>query len=253
MTQGAVAQQVRGLEAHLGVRLFDRHARGLTLTEAGRHYHVQIAQAFRLIERATGDLAPQARRVTISVTPSFASKWLIPNMAGFAAKHPDIDLRVLATEALSQFRADAVDIVVRYERHRPKAGLDTRLLFRGDVIAVCAADLPGQGLEGRALVHDSLDHWPAYIETVLGHARPGPLPGPRFSTITLAIEAALAGQGVALASRFLVARDLASGRLVQAVSGALRLDQSYVALCPRDALSDPARRIVFDWLADTAE
>lgn len=71
VTQGAVAQHVRGLEARLGMRLFDRHARGLHLTEAGRRYHGELAEAFRRLERATAALRPGAQGVTISVTPAW--------------------------------------------------------------------------------------------------------------------------------------------------------------------------------------
>lgn len=252
VTQGAVAQHVRGIEARLALRLFERHARGLRLTEAGQRYHDQIARAFRLMESATRDLRPIGRSVTISVTPSFASKWLIPNMPDFTAQHPEIDLRVLATEALSQFQTDGVDIVVRHGGSRRLAGLETRMLFTGEAIAVCAPDLPGEGLSGRTLLHNSLDLWPAFLETVMGQDRPEYLAGPRFSQITLAIEAALAGQGVALASRFLVARDLRQGRLVQAVRGALEAVPGYVALCPRADLEDPERRTVFEWLCAAA-
>ncbi len=252
VTQGAVAQHVRGLEARLGLRLFERHARGLHLTEAGRRYHAQVSEAFRLLEQATHALRPGGQGVTISVTPSFASKWLIPNMPEFTRAHPEIDLRVLATESLSQFHKDGVDIVVRHGTPRALAGLESRQMFTGDAIAVCAPDLPGDGLEGRSLLHDSLDLWPFFLEHVVGRRPIGRLPGPRFSQITLAIEAAQAGQGVALASRFLVARELKAGRLVQAMPGVLSTDNGYWALCPRADLDSPARRMVFDWLCSAA-
>lgn len=174
-------------------------------------------------------------------------------MPDFTARHPDIDLRVMATETLSQFRADGVDIVIRYGAPRPLAGLEQHRLFDGAVVPVCAPGLPGNGLEGRSLLHDSLDLWPEYLAQVTGRRPAGRLPGPRFSQITLAIEAALAGQGVALASRFMVARDLAQGRLIQAMAGVLDTPAGYWALCPRQDLDDPARRTVFDWLCATAE
>src|SRR6476660_2452633 len=80
VTQGAVAQQVRGLETVLGLKLFERHARSLALTEAGRSYVGNICRAFELISDATDALKPEPRHVTISVTPSFASHWLIPRL-----------------------------------------------------------------------------------------------------------------------------------------------------------------------------
>ncbi|WGW02716.1 LysR substrate-binding domain-containing protein [Tropicibacter oceani] len=254
VTQGAVAQHVRALEARLELPLFERHPRGLTLTEAGRRYHAQLERAFRILTEATHDLRPGPQRVTISVTPSFAAKWLIPNMADFAAAHPTVDLRVMATETLSRFQADGVDIVVRYGVPPFGAALEDRQLFREGVIPVCSPRLLEQAVDltGLSLLHDSTDLWPDYIEQVLGMARPKRLSGPRFSTISLALDAAMAGQGVALANRFMVARELASGRLVQAHDGALRTPQGYHALTPRENLKNPAVRAVFEWLSTCA-
>jgi DNA-binding transcriptional LysR family regulator len=75
VTQGAVAQQVRGLEAEIGMKLFERHPRTLALTDAGRSYVTSIRRAFELISEATGTLRPEPFHLTISVTPTFASKW----------------------------------------------------------------------------------------------------------------------------------------------------------------------------------
>lgn len=113
VTQGAVAQQVRGLEDRLGIRLFERHSKGLAFTAEGRGYHGQVALAFSILRDATAALQAEPSRVVISVTPSFASKWLIPNLPDFTERHPAIDLRVLATEAMSRFRTDGVDLAVR--------------------------------------------------------------------------------------------------------------------------------------------
>ncbi len=116
VTQGAVAQQVRGLEAELDMKLFERHPRALTLTENGRRYAGSVRRAFDLLTEATQALRPEPLRLTVSVTPTFASKWLIPRLPAFLEAHPDIDLRILATDRLSHFQADAVDLAVRYGR-----------------------------------------------------------------------------------------------------------------------------------------
>ena len=78
VTHGAVAQQVRALEAHMGVKLFHRMPRGLELTDEGRKYLAPIHHAFELIADATDGLCPHQAELTISVTPSFATKWLVP-------------------------------------------------------------------------------------------------------------------------------------------------------------------------------
>ena len=86
VTQGAVAQHVRGLEADLGIKLFDRLPRTLALTGVGRSYAAQLRRAFDLLTQATATLRPEPLRLTISVSPTFASKWLIPRLPDFTAK-----------------------------------------------------------------------------------------------------------------------------------------------------------------------
>lgn len=113
LTQGAVAQQVRGLEADLGVALFERKARGLSPTAEGARYHDAVRRALGIIDRATQALRPADTAVRLSVPPSFASKWLVPRLAGFAAAHPDILLDTTASETLTDFRRDGIDLAVR--------------------------------------------------------------------------------------------------------------------------------------------
>jgi LysR family glycine cleavage system transcriptional activator len=180
VTQGAVAQQVRGLEAELGVKLFERLPRMLALTGEGRSYVADVRRAFEIIAQATGDLRPQPVRLTISTTPTFASKWLIPRLPDFTARHPQLDLHILATERISSFQADGVDLAVRYGRPPFGPGLSVDLLFEQEIIAVCSPML----LHGRAppatadelmrytLLHDFHNFWPEFIEKHLGARRP---------------------------------------------------------------------------------
>lgn len=116
VTQGAVAQHVRGLEADLGLKLFDRMPRALAITDQGRRYASQLRRAFELMTEATAALRPEPLRLTISVTPTFAAKWLIPRLPAFTSQHPDIELRIVASDSLSTFQGDGVDIAVRYGR-----------------------------------------------------------------------------------------------------------------------------------------
>src|SRR5580700_3554040 len=101
VTQGAVAQHVRGLEADLAIKLFDRLPRTLALTGPGRSYAAQLRRAFDLMMQATAALRPEPLRLTISVSPTFASKWLIPRLPDFTTAHPEIELQILASESLS--------------------------------------------------------------------------------------------------------------------------------------------------------
>ncbi|WP_163849651.1 LysR substrate-binding domain-containing protein [Pseudooceanicola aestuarii] len=254
VTQGAVAQQVRGLEARLGLALFLRRARGLTLTDAGRRYHGAISDALDRIARATAELRPEPARVTVSVTPTLASKWLIPRLADFTARHPGIDLRISATERVERFHADAVDLAIRQSEPPFGASLRADLLFRQQVVAVCAPHLlAGQrlplrarALAGMTLLHDTHGLWPVFFDGLAG-GMPRGTRGLRFSQTSLCLDAALAGQGVALASRFLVRRDLAEGRLASPVDHVLSGVQDFHLIAPRAATGE-AQAIVRDWL-----
>ena len=110
VTQGAVAQQIRGLESSIGLKLFDRLPRTLALTGAGAGYAVSVRQAFELLDEATRALRPEPDRLTLSVTPTFASRWMLPRLPAFTAAWPDIDLRVLASERLVQFHHEGIRV-----------------------------------------------------------------------------------------------------------------------------------------------
>ena len=250
VTQGAVAQQVRGLEEHLGLRLFLREPRGLAFTAQGRAYHAAVSRTFSQLSDATTELRSAPSRVTISVTPTFASKWLIPRLAEFTDAHPDIDLRITATERVSSFHADGIDIAVRQGRPPFGASLRADLLFPQEIIAVCSPslvaqqDLPleAEALARMTLLHDTHDLWPKFIEMAYGHT-PAPPRGLRFNQTTLSLDASLAGQGIALASHFLVQRDLDAGRLVQPVDSALEGGLDFHLLTLRQGASDATSQV----------
>lgn len=256
VTQGAVAQQVRGLERDLATQLFERLPGGLALTSAGRGYAAQLARAFAVIAEATSALRPQPLQLTISVTPSFASKWLIPRLPAFTAAHPQLDLRILASDSLANFQSDGVDIAVRQGRPPFGAGLVTDLLFPQDVVAVCSpklraaatAALDDAELAQLVLLHDGHDLWPEFIERALARSMPPGMRSMRFNQTALALDAALAGQGLALASRFLVEPDLAAGRLVQAFTATMRGSLDFHVVSARKPRHPEPTAMVRSWL-----
>lgn len=258
VTQGAVAQQVRGLEDHLGLRLFLREPRGLAFTEEGRAYHTAVSRAFSQLTDATAALRSAPLRVTISVTPTFASKWLIPRLAEFTEAHPKIDLRITATERVSSFHADGIDLAIRQGRPPFGASLRADLLFPQEIVAVCAPRLVAErdrpldagALSRMTFLHDTHDLWPKFIEVAFrGEVELSR--GLRFNQTTLTLDAALAGQGIALASRFLVQRHLKVGHLVQPLDGALEGELDFYLLTPRQGASDASLH-VRDWLLGMA-
>lgn len=229
VTQGAVAQQVRALEEHLGVTLFQRLSRGLVLTSQGAVYLVDIGRAFDVMGEATEQLLSSPEAVTISVPPSFATKLLIPRLAELNAAFPGVELRTVATESLADFDRDQVDIAVRISKESFPDNLQVITLFRQELIAVASPHLIAtrelpftlDALQALPLLHDSHQHWPVFIGIQ------GKLPGAVFNQTTLALDAALAGQGVALACRAFVLADLKAGRLVQLVDKVLIIEPHY--------------------------
>ncbi|WP_176513013.1 LysR substrate-binding domain-containing protein [Pseudomonas faucium] len=260
VTQAAVAQQIRGLEANLGLKLFDRLPRGLGLTGAGQRYSADIRSAFALIASATQALRPDGAQLTVSVTPTFAAKWLIPRLSSFTAQHPHIDLQVLATDRLSQLRPEGVDLAVRYGRPPFGPALQTELLLPQRIVAVGSpALLQAQGaptdlaqLQRYTLLHDAHNFWPDFIAEALRQPLQAAARNVRFNQTALAIDAAIAGQGLALASYYFVQSELAAGRLALAFDHELHLDQAFYLVWPRNAHQPPALATVRSWLLQQA-
>lgn len=233
VTQGAVAQQIRALEAELGMKLFERHPRTLALTANGQRYVVGVRRAFDLFAEATRSLRPEPGHLTVSVTPTFATKWLMPRLGAYTQAHPATELRVLATERISHFQTEAIDLAVRYGRPPFGPGLQADLLFEECLVAVGSPLAQGAGRT--TLLHDGQSSWEEYFERCApGNLLPeNPPQAIRFNQTTLAIDAALMDQGLALVQEQFVAQDLAAGRLVQLFPDKLRTDAGYYLVHPR--------------------
>ncbi|MBB4239249.1 LysR substrate-binding domain-containing protein [Rhizobium esperanzae] len=249
VSQGAVAQQVRALEDQLGLMLFQRLPRGLALTPQGAAYLSDVSRAFDTLGEATGRLLARPDAVTISVTPTVAAKLLIPRLAELKAALPDVELRTVATEALSDFDRDQVDIAVRLTRQPFPASLEARLLFRQELVAVASPHLvrgltlplTAAALRTLPLLHDTVSPWPLVLQSR------EKLPGAVFNHTTLALDAALAGQGVALACRAFVAADLEAGRLVQVTDATTTIEPDYFLIRKRSSSPRKAVDAVWHW------
>lgn len=252
LTQGAVAQQVRRLEADLGQQLFVRKARGLALTAAGKTYAVEVRRAMAIIEDATRALGAESQTVTISVPPSFATKLLAPNLPQFSARHPEIVVNIQASEALSNFRADAVDMAVR--QGEPPFGDDVSAEFLNplNLSAFCSADYKAshsgfaldQTLASHRLIYDGHAHWDEVLDQL---SLAAPSQTLRFNQTGLALDAAANGQGVALAPEVLARADIAAGRLVELWRAEAAGAHGYYIVTPKSAPSAAVQSMT-DWL-----
>ena len=225
VTQGAVSQQVKALEAQLGIKLFLRERQRLQITRAGRDYLVVIREALdhigagteRLRERQGGNV------LTISTSLDFAAKWLVHRLGRFAVAHPGIDLRVSATMHHVDFARDDVDVAVRHgDGSWP--GLEATQLCAEQIFAICSPKLlagrnrlrqPADVLKWPLLrLEDQSTAWERWF-ALAGIAAPARLPGPVLNRASMLIDAAIDGQGVALARTTLAAWDLIGGRIVR--------------------------------------
>ena len=249
VTQGAVAQQVRLLEDHVGTALFQRLPRGVALTPQGAAYLADVTRAFDTLGDATTQLLARPDAVTISVTPTFATKLLIPQLPALNSALPEVELRTIATEAVSDFDRDQVDIAVRLTRPPFPGSVEAHLLFRQELVAVASPHLIGKAvlplsteqLGDLPLLHDAHDHWPKFFGTV------GKLPGAVFNQTNHALDAAMAGQGVAIACRAFVQSDLDAGRLFQVRPAGFEARADYYLARKRATSSRGTVDAVWDW------
>ena len=255
LTQGTVAQQVRYLEDVLQVRLFERLPRGLSLTSSGQAYHTAVTRALDIVAQATDALSAQAATVTISTTPSFASKWLLPRLSAFSALHPAIEVRLIAAERLATFGNDGVDLSIRHGTPPFDRMLRADFLFPVALFAVCSPDL----LEGETplrqpadlahhvLLHDGHEQWPDFVAALLEEPGFDARKGPRFNQSALTIDAAVAGQGIALGHEPLVEVAIAAGTLVCPFAFSMASSAGYYILRPAKGTSQAAETMR-EWL-----
>ena len=261
VTPTAVSHQIRILEESIGARLFERKVRRVELTPAGQALYPSLHDSFEAMARAIDRVRREGVRdaVTVSATTAFTSRWLIPRVATFQEMHPGLDLNFHATNRIVDLQAGEAKVAIRYG-HGPYAGLESELLLKDRFIAVCSPRLALRSV--RDLVKHTLIHfkwqrsdrdkpvWQRWFaEAGLPYAAPkGEIV---FSDETHAIQAAVAGHGIALASVVLVADDLASGALVQ-VPGPELAGYAYHLVYDPSVRDEPGVRACRAWLRNEA-
>ncbi|ANH67856.1 LysR substrate-binding domain-containing protein [Mitsuaria sp. 7] len=225
VTPTAISHQIRGLEALSGVELFERHVRRVALTEAGAQLYPVLRDGFDAFQSALERLTQPRRRpqVVISATNAFTVKWLVPRMADFRRLHPGIDLQLQASDDVVDLRSMAVDIAIRYGRG-PYPGLTAEPLFTDHFAPVANPRLEVRSIDDLArlpLIHFDWKRaqpenptWERWFVSA-GIERMPSAGQLRFSDEGHAIQAAVAGHGIALVSQALIAEELAAGHLVQ--------------------------------------
>jgi LysR family transcriptional regulator, glycine cleavage system transcriptional activator len=259
LTHGAISHQMKALEQELGVVLFERRSRGVELTERGRQLAASVREGLDRIARGVAELRSHpVRSLTVSVLPAFATHWLIPRLADFNRRHPDIDVNVRASQSLVDFATDDVDLAVRYGDGRWPALVAVQLAHE-DVFPVCSPRFAGgrlprtlAALAKAKLLHTPLQPWDEWFQALASDIVP-PRRGMTFSETDLLLRAAIDGLGIALSRRVLAQPELDAGHLVRPVKHSVRAQRSYFIVYP-DSMQPSQRLLIFrDWLLAQAQ
>lgn len=261
VTQGAVSQQVKTLEADLGFKLFHRAHQRLAITEAGRDYLAAVRDAFDRIAFATTRLTQQqtSTALTVSTSPDFAAKWLVHRLGRFAEMHPGIDLRVSAAMHHVDFARENVDVAVRHGAG-DWPGLSVVQLCAEVLFPVCSPRLiaprqrplpPSSVLKFPLLHLDDRRTWSRWL-TQAQVKPPKPLQGLVMNRASLLIDAAIDGQGIALARSTLAAGDLINRRIVAPFAVTLPLSNTYWIVAPSATAELPKIATFRQWLVAEA-
>ncbi len=262
VTPAAVSQQIKLLEDRIGVTLFHRGAR-LSLDIQAVEAAAALTDAFDRLARAADRLASRGsdRPLIVSAPPAFASRWLVPRLTRFQARHPEIELHVSATLRLVDLDREGVDAAIRYGGGR-YPGLVVERLTLEEVVAVAVPRLaetlrsPADLCDAVLLVGEDMGwekerdfpDWPTWLRE-MGVIPAKPLRLRPFGDTALAIEAAVAGLGVALVWRTLVADELSSGRQVALFPGRPLASAYHLVWSPRRT-EHPALAQFRLWLLD---
>lgn len=267
VTPGAVSQQIRLLEADLGVALFLRTGREVKLTEAGMVLRPGLTAAFLQMHETLEKVRPSSRTtLRLNATASVITKWLMPRLHRFTSKHPNLDVRVETEYALNAFDETGPDVSIRLTETPPDTLYARKLHDELLLPAASPAFIERENLRGPKdlyrvpLVHDaSLEHVSEHLSWKSWFAAAGlmgevPDTAIRFEQFSAdyVVDHAVAGGGVILGRSLLVHEALSDGRLMCPFGPLLAVDWGYYLLCRKDRKDAPAIRAFMDWAVQEA-
>ena len=282
ITQAAVSHQVKSLEEYLGIELFRREGRGVQLTEAARASLPRLREGFDALAAAVETIHERGAETELVITapPVFAARWLMPRLAEFAKRSPDIEVRVVGSSRMVDAGAlDSAALMSDLDLRSETSGVEIHLgtgdypgfradrLFSVAIALVASPELVAgepplrepADLARHVLLHDDAldvvahgDAWRKWLESAGVADKVDGSRGPRFSTNMLSLEAASQKLGVALALRPMVDADLASGRLVEPFGIELKPGSAYFLVCPEVIAGRAAVAAFRAWLLEKA-
>jgi LysR family glycine cleavage system transcriptional activator len=266
VTPAALSFQIKSLEEALGAPLFVRLPRAVELTAAGRALTPDVSRGFDALRAGwkAAQSTLSANRLTVTAGPAFTTKWLAPELGDFAAAHPDIELRFVATLAKLDFARDGIDLAVRFGLPNDE-GLFHERFYDDSILPVMRPELaervaePALVLNETLIGEESLDFlkeppdWPRWLKEA-GVPVPRDLKVTTFTQADHAVDAALAGAGVALTRLSMARKALRSGALVAPFPLVLSTPAHFRFVCPLGEEERPAIRAFRDYFhAEAAE
>ena len=258
VTPSAVSHQVRALEAWLDVALFVRKTRQIAPTEAARQLLPEVSEAFDLLARSCAKVSRSCglQSLTLSVAHTFANGWLVARLSDFQLREPDIEVRLLlaSTQLERHFASPDVDAAITHGLSQVLPDMHSHHLMRETLLSVCAPAVAARLNHPGDLRHEMLlqvlprmGQWRAWMD-VAAVVGVDPDRGPRFQSSPLAVEAALAGVGVAIANPRFIEHHVDAGRLVLPFDIGLPSDTSYYLVYRSVHADEPSIIALREWL-----
>ena len=264
LTHSAVCRQVAALESFLGVKLFRRARRGIALSDAGADYARRVAQGLDMVERDTLSLMSrqgEGGSIDLAVVPTFATRWLLPRMARFRARHPQWTLHLETRTRPFMFAETEFDAALyagTTSQVQNWPGTNALLLKHEALLPVCSPLLiaPRRRLTPAAIAKLPLLQqstrpyvWRQWFEA-MGVSVADDLAGPRLELFSMLAMAAVHGMGVALIPRLLIEEELARGELVVACDQPLDAQRAYYLVVPERRAAHPGVQRLHEWLIE---
>ena len=258
VTQAAVSHQLRALEEQLGITLFQRSTRRLTLTPAGLRLLPAVSDAFETLGRAVADIGRGERLLAITTTPSFGARWLAPRLGRFAAANPDIDLSVRHSTTVLDLAREGLDFAIRWGKGQ-WPGVTAELIGPSAITLVASPAYakrlrlkqPADVARAALLHEETREDWMEWL-LVAGLDRALAHRGIVFDDENAMIQAALDGQGVALVARSLAEADIKAGRLVSPFDLTFAEGYGYYLVYEKETLKRPKNAAFRDFVLHEA-
>ncbi|MCO4316453.1 LysR substrate-binding domain-containing protein [Phyllobacterium sp. 21LDTY02-6] len=260
VTQSAISHRIAELESVLGIKLFERQPRGVSLTDAGTLYYPYMRDAFEKIARGTALISRigTADDLALETYATFAVRWLIPRLAGFRKVNPSLAIRIGTSQLDWELNIDNCDIGIIHTTRPERMNLHYRLLTKAQMFPVCSpavaaridpADARTLSRVPRLALFTSPEDWSIWLEAA-GLADNAQAVTLKFDTYLTALQSALDGQGLVVAPDFLVRDDLTAGRLVAPFDISVSQPGAWYLICRKERVGEARIRKFETWLTE---